>query len=250
MLIDLSVVIPCYNEEEGIPALSETVDRLGTLIAERGLSWELLLINDGSRDGTAEALQRHFGPKVNARVLTHLKNRGVGAAMRTGFEAARGEIVTCYDADCAYPVEDLLRLYELVRAGADVATATPFIEGGSAEGIPLHRRVLSQGVSSLYRGVLGGPAATIQTFSCAFRAYRRDILRSIAFESDGFPAASEILARLLLRGAKVAELPSVLSDRRFGASKMRKLETIGAHVRLLVRLAGWRWVVVHPAGRS
>lgn len=250
MSMDLSVVIPCYNEEEGIPALSAALDRLGTLLAERGLRWELLLINDGSQDGTALALQQHFGPKLFARVLTHLKNRGVGAAMRTGFEAAKGEIVTCYDADCAYPVEDLLRLYDLVKAGADVATATPFVEGGSAEGIPLHRVVLSQGVSQLYRAVLGQQAASIQTFSCAFRAYRREVLRSVAFESDGFPAASEILARLLMRGARVVELPSVLSDRRFGVSKMRKLQNVGAHLRLLVRLAGWRWVVTHPAGRS
>lgn len=238
--MDISIVIPCYNEEEGIPFLKETLLPLRAAILARGETFELLLVNDGSKDRTGEVLGTHFADFPEARVLTHPHNRGVGAAMRTGFDAAQGTIVTCYDADCAYPVLDLLRLVDIVRSGKAVASATPFLPGGSLEGVPLHRRVLSQGVAELYRVVLGGNAGSIQTFSCAFRAYQREALRSIRIESDGFPAASEILARLLIAGYSVEEVPSTLSDRKFGVSKMRKLQTIRAHLKLLGAFARLR----------
>lgn len=238
--MDISVVIPCYNEEDGIPFLKETLLPLREAILARHESFELLLVNDGSKDRTAEVLAQSFADFPEARVLTHPQNRGVGAAMRTGFDAAQGAIITCYDADCAYPVLDLLKLVDIVRSGKAVASATPFLPGGSLEGVPFHRRVLSQGVAELYRAVLGGNAGSIQTFSCAFRAYRREALRSIHIESDGFPAASEILARLIMAGHSVQEMPSTLSDRKFGVSKMRKLQTIRAHLKLLASFARLR----------
>lgn len=233
----ISVVIPCYNEEDGIAQLRQTLETLDGLMKARGETWELVLVNDGSKDATLVRLQQAFSDWPHVVIANHPQNRGVGAAMRTGFAHAKGDIITCYDADCAYPVADLLTLVDAVRSGAHVASATPFVPGGSLEGVPLHRRVLSQGVAELYRAVLGGPAGSIQTFSCAFRAYRRDALFAIHFDSDGFPAASEILARLVIAGFRIVEVPSTLSDRKFGVSKMRKLETIRAHLKLLARFA-------------
>jgi dolichol-phosphate mannosyltransferase len=236
----ISVVIPCYNEADGIGQLRETLERLEQRCRDRSERLEVLLVNDGSRDGTGAALEAAFSGREGYRILTHAVNRGVGAAMRTGFDAASGSIITCYDADCAYPIEDLLKLVDEVRAGADVASATPFVAGGGIDGVPWHRQVLSRGVAQLYRVVIGQPGSQVGTFSCAFRAYRLEALRSIRFESDGFPAASEILCRLLLEGYRVVEVPSILSDRKFGVSKMRKLETIRAHLRLIARFARLR----------
>lgn len=236
----LSIVIPCYNEVEGLPLLRQTLEPFRQRLRDAGLSWEVLIVDDGSQDGTGPAIAAVFAGWDEVRCLTHARNRGVGAAMRTGFEAASGQWIGCYDADCAYPVEDFFALLALLEQGADVASATPFLPGGGLEGVPLHRQVLSQGVASLYRHVLGAPAGGIQTFSCAFRLYRREVLKPLRFDSDGFPAASEILARLILRGAKVAEHPSILRDRQTGVSKMKKGETIRAHLRLLARFARLR----------
>lgn len=235
-----SLVIPCYNEVEGLEHLKQTLEPVRTHLGETGYAWELLLVDDGSGDGTGDAILRVFEGWSELTLLRHGVNRGVGAAMRTGFNAARGAYVGCYDADCAYPALDLFKLLALVEAGADVASATPFLPGGTLEGVPLHRRALSQGLAGLYRQVLGAPAGGVQTFSCAFRVYRRDVIQTLRFDSDGFPAASEILARLVIRGAKVAEMPSTLRDRLTGVSKMKKGETIRAHLRLLARFARLR----------
>jgi dolichol-phosphate mannosyltransferase len=234
----VSVVIPCFNEEAGIPRLFVGLTRLSALAD--GLRLEFVLVNDGSSDATGTALETAAANLSGCRVLHHAHNRGVGAAMRTGFAASRGEIVVCYDADLAYPVEDILRLVDAVRAGADIATAV-FDAVDTDLAMPLSRRLLTRGAASTYRLVLGRRAAPLRVFSCAFRAYRREVLQALPFESDGFPAAAELLSRALLQGRRVVEVPSTWTDRQTGVSSLKVVPTVAAHLQLLRRLALARW---------
>jgi dolichol-phosphate mannosyltransferase len=229
----VSWVIPCYQEAD---ALDAGLDALLALPGE-----ELVFVDDGSRDGTAERLAAAARRDARVRVVTHETNRGVGAAMRTGFGAATGDAVVAYDADRTYPAADAVRLVDALRAGADVATATPFHEGGALDGVGALRRALSRGASFAYRAVLGRRAGGIRTFTCGFRAYRRPLLEDLPFRSDGFPATAEILGLLLLRGARGAEVGSRLSTRTEGRSKMRTLVALLGHLRVLFRLLDARW---------
>jgi dolichol-phosphate mannosyltransferase len=229
----VSWVIPCYQEAE---ALDAGLDALLALPAE-----EIVFVDDGSRDGTADRLAAAARRDPRVRVATHAENRGVGAAMRTGFAAATGDAIVAYDADRTYPAGDAARLLEALYAGADVATATPFDGGGTLEGVGVFRRTLSRGASFAYRAVLGGRAGSIRTFTCGFRAYRAEALRSLPFRSEGFPATAEILGLLLLRGAKAVEVGSRLSTRGEGRSKMRTLVALVGHLRVLLRLLDARW---------
>ena len=119
---------------------------------------------------------------------------------------------------------------------ACVATASPFAPGGSLEDVGAFRRFLSRAASGCYRLVLGRHAAGIRTFTCGFRAYRADAVRDLPFRSRGFPATAEILGLLLLRGVRVEEVPSALSTRREGRSKMRTLRAALGHLGVLARL--------------
>jgi dolichol-phosphate mannosyltransferase len=226
-------VIPCYQEAQ---ALDAGLDALLALPGE-----ELVFVDDGSRDGTAERLAAAAGRDPRVRVVTHAANRGVGAAMRSGFAAAAGDAVVAYDADRTYPAADAARLLDALRAGADVATATPFGAGGSLDDVSAFRRTLSRGASLAYRAVLGRRAGGVRTFTCGFRAYRTPWLRDLPFRSDGFPATAEILGLLLLRGAKAVEVGSRLSTRGEGRSKMRTLVALVGHLRVLLRLLDARW---------
>lgn len=223
----VSFVIPCYDEAA---ALDAGLDELVALPGD-----EIVFVDDGSRDGTAARLEaaRRADPRV--RVVTHPTNRGVGAAMRSGFAAATGEIVVAYDADRTYPATDAARLIRQVVAGADVATATPFGEGAALR-TTLWRGALSRGASLAYRLAVGSRARGVRTFTAGFRAYRRDRLASAPFRSDGFSSTAEILCRLLLSGAKVVEVPSTLSVRTEGVSKMRVGRTIVGHLRVLAHV--------------
>jgi hypothetical protein len=150
--------------------------------------------------------------------------------------ATKGDVVVSYDADCAYPARDVVKLLDAVAGGADIASGTPFAAGAEFNAGPF-RRLLSWGCSSLYRIALRGRARGVRTFTCAFRAYRGELVRALKWEADGFLAAAEILSRALLGGARVVEVPSTLRDRVAGTSKMRVVRTAFGHLRMVTRLA-------------
>jgi len=220
------------NEEGALPLLGREIEELRGLLAARGDALEVVLVDDGSTDGTAAAAQAWCDGVGNRRLLRHETNRGFGAGLRTGVAATTGDVVVSYDADCAYPARDVVRLHDAVAAGADVASATPFVAGAQFQAGPI-RRLLSSGCSWAYRTALGAKAGGVRTFSCAFRAYRGELIRKLRWDADGFVAAAEIMSRALAAGAKVVETPSTLRGRGTGASKMRVVPTALAHVRFL-----------------
>ena len=232
---DYTLVVACLNEEEALPHLFPEVDRLRSMSREKGLAVEVVFVNDGSTDGTASLLAGRAGANPLCRVATHDENRGFGAALRTGIDTATAPIVVSYDADATYPIEDVIRLLDGL-ADADAAGATPFAEDGGADSASPFRRFLSRGVVILYRLAVGKRAKGITVFTCAFRAYRREALARARHESDDFLAAAEILCLLLLDGARVVEVPSKLSARRHGQSKMRVVRTALGHLVLATRV--------------
>jgi dolichol-phosphate mannosyltransferase len=229
----VSIVVPMKNEEGALPLLGREIEELRGLLAARGDALEVVLVDDGSTDGTAAAAQAWCDAGEDRRLVRHESNRGFGAGLRTGVAATTGDVVVSYDADCAYPARDVVRLLDGVAAGADVASATPFVEGAQFQAGPI-RRLLSAGCSWSYRVALRGKARGVRTFSCAFRAYRGDLIRKLRWDADGFVAAAEIMSRLLAGGAKVVEVPSTLRGRETGASKMRVVPTAFAHLRFLL----------------
>lgn len=223
-----SFVVCCYQEEA---TLALFAPHLAEVPAQ-----EILFVDDGSTDGTARALSAFAGSDPRVRVLTHERNRGVGAAMRTGIEASTGDVVVVYDADRTYPLEDATRLIDALVPDHGVATASPFGEGGAVEGVSRGRRFLSRAATVCYRIALGRRARRVGVFTCAFRAYRGELVRSLTWRSDAFPATAEMLGAALLRGATVATVSSRLRARSEGRSKLRVVPTTLGHVGVLWRL--------------
>jgi dolichol-phosphate mannosyltransferase len=236
-----SWVIPCYQEAEALDA------GLAALLSVPADQW--VFVDDGSTDGTKDRLAAAAAREPRVTVVTHPKNRGVGAAIRSGIAAARGDVVVTYDADRTYPAADAARLVAAVEAGADVATASPFMAGGDAGDVSLFRRFLSRSAAGCYRLVLGKRAGGVRTFTCGFRAYRREPLLEAGFRSDGFPATAEVLGVLLLQGARAVEVPSALSTRLEGRSKMRTVRVVLGHSKVLARLLAARLFGKRPAPR-
>lgn len=232
----VSLVVPCYNECEGIPQLAAALDDLrATLTPAHEL--ELVFVDDGSTDGTGEALTREFGRRDDARIIVHAANRGLGAALRTGFAAITGDLVATIDSDCTYDPRELPAMLRLLEAGADVVVASPYHPDGGVKNVPPYRLFLSHNLSRLYDIVLGHH---IYTYTSLFRLYRADVLRGLTFESDGFLSMAEILVRALQRGARVVEYPTVLSVRNYGASKAAVARLIGQHLTFVLSLVAQR----------
>lgn len=230
----VSIIIPCFNEEAAITPLFAALDRLASL-ASPSDSLEVLCVDDGSVDRTRVGLlAAREGRPYDVRVLGWLQNRGIGAAIREGLCHAQGDVVVTYDADLAYPIEDVLKLVARVMVGADVVTASPWHGEGGKDRVPFHRSLLSKGASLAYRLRFGRSAAGIRTFTCGFRAYRREVLPGILPNRTDFVSTAEILVRALGRRLHVEEVPSVLLGRETGKSKMRILRTMFHHLRLLL----------------
>jgi len=234
--VRVSVLIPCFNEQDALPQLSrKLVPVLDTLTARYGgaESCELILIDDGSTDGTLAGLREALGSDPRVRIVAHERNQGLGAALRTGFAAARGELIVTTDADGTYDFAEIPGMLQRLQPGVDVVTASPYHPEGGVEGVPPYRLILSQGASLIYRTLLD---ASIYCYTAMFRAYRRQVLQDVAFTAPGYLAMAEILAEAVLRGYRVVEYPTVLTVRRYGQSKAKVAKILREHVRFQLRI--------------
>ncbi|MEM7129379.1 MAG: glycosyltransferase family 2 protein [Chloroflexota bacterium] len=246
--MDLSVVIPCYNEIESIPTLEERlIDVLVKLSDSEKIGQiptkniEVLLVDDGSQDGTYDALKSYFDAvqyeNIEVRLVKHPTNLGVGAALRTGFSLAQGNIVVTSDSDGTYSFAEIPQLLTHLTADVSMVTASPYHPKGGIENVPGHRIFLSKGASLLYR-ILVKPE--IHTYTALFRAYRRSMLNEVPFESSGFLSGTELMVNGMLMGHEVAEYPAILQSRIHGVSKARLFRIIKEHLAYQWRITKYR----------
>jgi dolichol-phosphate mannosyltransferase len=236
-MVDLSIIIPCYNEADGVAQLKEELVPVLVSLSSNYPSMELVLVDDGSTDGTWDAFHREFeaegstpGKVIFAR---HQPNRGLGAAIRTGFAAAQGEIAVTTDSDGTYRFDEIPRMLEYLTNGADLVTASPYHPQGEVVGVSAFRLFLSKGSSFLYRILVNWH---IHTYTALFRAYRKSVYKRVPFESNGFLAGTELLVNSMLLGFQVTEFPAVLHSRVIGVSKAKIARTIRAHLDFQLKL--------------
>ena len=239
--MDLSIIVPCYNEKENVPKLQREFLPVVTELAGSH-SLEVIFVDDGSTDDTLRALKEAFDNPDQPGVFRferHQVNRGLGAALRTGFAAARGQILVTTDSDGTYQFSSIPALLSNLKPGIDIVTASPYHPAGGVAGVPAYRLILSRGSSLLYRILVRWG---VYTYTCLFRAYRRQVIQDVTFESDGFLAGTELLVKAMLMGYQVAEYPAILYSRVHGISKAKLTRTILAHLRFQAR------VCLHRAG--
>jgi dolichol-phosphate mannosyltransferase len=238
--MDLSIIIPCYNEVENVPKLQKEFLPIALGLAETR-SVEVVFVDDGSTDGTYRALVEAFGEDGERGVLLrfeqHRVNRGLGAALRTGFGAARGEIVVTTDSDGTYKFSEVPALLSCLTSGVDIVTASPYHPAGGVAGVPAYRLLFSRGCSAIYRLLVSW---RVYTYTCLFRAYRRDVIQNVAFVSNGFLAGTELMVKAMLMGYRVAEYPAVLYRRAHGESKAKLVRTVLAHLKFQAYVLGNR----------
>jgi len=238
-----SVVVPCFNESPALAHLADNLLRTQHKL-EQKYDLHFLFVDDGSTDDTWDALHRHFGGWTNATLLRHERNRGVAAAIMTGIQQARTEVVCSIDSDCTYDPQELGNMIPLLSDGVDLVTASPYHARGEVRNVPGWRLLLSRGSSFLYRRVLRQKLAT---YTSCFRVYRKSAVAGLKLTESGFQGIPELLARLDFQGSKIVEHPAILDVRKFGQSKMRILRTIRGHLVLLARLLRDRWTSSSPA---
>lgn len=236
------VVLPAYNEEA---AIGRVLDRIDETLRAAGIGHEIIVVDDGSRDGTARAVEERAA-RGTVRLERHATNLGLGPTLRDGLlaaarAAADGDVVVTLDADDTQPPELIPAMMERIAAGADVVIASRYEDGARTLGVPWHRRALSRAGSLLFRMAL--PIPGVRDFTCGYRAYRASVLKAAIqaygdrfVDQQGFQSMVDVLLKLRGRGLTFAEVPLVLRyDVKHGASKMNVASTIVRTLMLVLR---------------
>lgn len=204
MTPELSIVIPAYNEALRLP---QTLERIEAYLATLGLPAEVIVVDDGSTDGTAQVARQQVARWQQLRLLpgTH---RGKGAAIQLGMAAARGRYRIFSDADLSVPIDDLEKLLKPLRAGAGVAIASRALPDSQVEvHQPWYRETMGKIFNKLVRiFVLGG----VKDTQCGFKAFTAEVAERVfpELQTRGFGFDVEILYRAQRAGYRIAEVPT------------------------------------------
>jgi glycosyltransferase involved in cell wall biosynthesis len=209
----LSVIIPVYNEVESI---HEIIKR----VLDTKLAWEIILVDDGSIDGTRELLKEMDG-KGNVRVILHEKNQGKGAAVRTGFDAARGDVLLIQDADLEYDPRDYPTLIKPLEEGmADVVYGSRFLGGPRRVVMFWHmvaNYLLTFMTNILYNTILSD-------METGYKVFRRKVIEGMPLHAKRFDFEPEFTAKILKRKYRIFEVPITFNPRDYSQGKKIKLK--------------------------
>jgi len=208
--VKLSIIIPVYNEEATIRAILDKVRAV-----DIGMDKEIIVVDDGSHDRTREILKQEEA-KGDIRVVYHDRNRGKGAAVRTGIAAAQGDFVIIQDADLEYDPQDYPKLLKpLLDGEADVVYGSRFLGGAGEAMLSLHR-LGNKFLTAITNLLYGSSLSDMET---CYKVFRAELIKSIPLHSNRFEIEPEITAKLLKRGYKIREVPIRYKGREFHEGK-------------------------------
>jgi glycosyltransferase involved in cell wall biosynthesis len=207
--VKLSVVIPVYNEEK-------TIQEIVRRVQEVALEKEVIIVNDGSSDGTAQALNRIADDYDNLVVLDQTRNRGKGAALRKGFAQATGEIILIQDADLEYDPRDYGRLLEPILDGrADVVYGSRFL--GGPHRVLFFWHYAGNKFLTLLSNMLNN--LNLSDMEVGYKVFRRQILERIDLKSNRFGFEPEVTAKIARLRPRIYEVPISYSGRSYEEGK-------------------------------
>ncbi|HJU12166.1 MAG TPA: glycosyltransferase [Candidatus Binataceae bacterium] len=205
--MDLSVILPVVNESANLRLL---VPRLKAVMEREGLSFEIIVVDGGSSDGTPQT-----ATELGARAVPE-RRRGYAGALETGFAEAQGDYVLTLDADLSHEPAFAAKLWR-VRHEADIVIASRYVRGGTAFAGPM-RMWLSRLLNLWMRRLLSMP---VRDLSSGFRLYRRDALQNLTLEARNFEVIEEVLVKAYAQGYRILEVPFTYFPRESGRSHAR-----------------------------
>jgi len=228
-----SIIIPAYNESQRITA---TLDKVLAHIAQEKWDAEVLVVNDGSRDDTADIIRRYAAAHSIVRLVENPGNRGKGYSVRNGMQQAKGEVLLFSDADLSSPIYEARKLFEALDSGADVAIGSRWLKRETqTERQPLYRQLFGRLFNLMLRVVLGLPFKDTQ---CGFKAFNRRSADAIfprqRIERWGFDPELLFLAKKF--GFKTVEVPV-----EWAHDERSKISPIRDGLKIFVEMLQIRW---------
>ena len=207
----LSVIIPVYNEVKNIEEILKRVHATN-------LAWEIVIVDDCSKDGTRDILKNLDG-KDSLRVILHEKNQGKGAAVRTGLQAARGDILLIQDADLEYSPHDYPTLIQPIEDGiADVVYGSRFL--GGPRRVTMFWHLVANHLLTFLTNILYD--TILSDMETGYKVFKREVIEGMKIRSNRFNFEPEITAKVLKRHYRIYEVPISFNPRDYSEGKKIK----------------------------
>jgi glycosyltransferase involved in cell wall biosynthesis len=203
----VSIVLPCYNEEAILETNIDTI--ISYLESKKGkYKWEIVIIDDGSKDKTGIIADQYERQNQNIRVIHHPTNLNLGNALKTGFKNSKGEIIVVMDIDLSYSVDHIEKLADtLIKTTSDIVIASPYMPGGKVTDVPFTRKIMSRWVNAFMRIAAQDK---YHTYTGMVRAYRKDFIGTVNLKTKDYEVNPEILYKAMILRARIVEIPAHL----------------------------------------
>ncbi|MFH1701150.1 MAG: glycosyltransferase [Candidatus Zixiibacteriota bacterium] len=224
--IEISVVVPMYNEADNLPG---NIEKIKAALKILNVPFEIIAVDDGSNDNTMEKLQAMARQNDALRPVGYPDNSGRGRAIRTGIAHAQGKYILTCDADLSYDEAYLPAMYQILSLpeAPDMVIGSPYMAGGSTKNVPPKRLFISRMANLFLSRIMPG---NIRTVTGILRGYKASAIQSLDLESDGKEIHLEILSKGIAAGFRLIEFPAELTGRIKGKSKFRFKATAFSHI--------------------
>jgi len=226
--MSLSVVIPARDEED---CIESTVKGLAIALAQAGISYEIIVVDDGSTDATVSKIQQLRLDDSGVRLVQNRGRHGFGMAIRKGLEKFSGDCVAIFMADASDSPEDLIRYYRIIEEGYDCAFGSRFIKGGRTIDYPKRKLLLNRMANAFVKRLFGLPYNDVTN---AFKCYRREVIEHMQpLISPHFNLTVEMPLKAIIRGFSYKVMPITWTNRQSGVSKL-KIKEMGSRYLFIV----------------
>jgi len=215
--LKLSVVAPMFNEQDNVLT---SFNLIREELEKGNFDYEIIFVNDGSKDDTWKIANELAAKEERLKIVGYATNQGRGKAIRTGIDAATGDIIATVDFDLSYSADHITRMVNTLvqEDNIDTVLASCYMPGGQTIGIPPFRLFVSKVANHLYQHAF---SQKIYTSTCVVRAYRAKAIQSLYLESDDKEIHLEVISKLIANGFKIKEIPGTLTSRQKGKSSFK-----------------------------
>lgn len=222
----ISILLPCYNEEAILAINIDTIIKCLQNITDK-YNYEILIINDGSKDKTAAIADELASQNTSIRVIHHPTNLNLGNALKTGFHNSKGEVIVVLDIDLSYSEQYIEAMVDkLYETGADIVMASPYMKGGKVTAVPFLRKIMSRWVN---RFMSIASQDKYYTFTGMVRAYRTEFIKNVNLKTKDYEINPEIIYKAMILRAKIVEIPAHLdwtAQNKFAGKRTSSLRVI------------------------
>jgi len=216
MQIDVSIVIPTYNEKENIERMITKIEKI---LQKNKINGEIIVIDDNSPDGTWKIVKKLQKKYSNLKLIVRKKKLGLGSGVMEGFKIAKGDILGVLDCDFSHPPDKIPLFIKAIREGYDIAIGSRYIAKGGIKGWS-KKRIITSKIATL----LAKPIANVSDPMSGYFFIKKEVIKNFSLKFKGFKILLEILAKGNYR--KVAEIPYTFKERKRGKSKLNYKEIV------------------------